>query len=285
MISPPSPVPEAAGEAFIRQMQMLIEVVGKPTAGALANQSKRRNKAAHPRTGGDPLRKSTIEDYLNWKRRRLPPWPLVRELLLTCRFLVRTDNIPFSEELLGTETEWWELWIAARRGEVPRGSPIQLAKLGLRAIYVPPAAMRFARVSGREGDSRHLLTSHNSGTPTVAPSHTEDATPTAHESAAATAPPQDVPASSSQERQAALGPLRVVLAPELAEGGGWVNVTRWRVQTGDHVSEGDPLVEVVNEQELDFLLTVPYDGVVREILVSEDNQVAANHGLCTIQGY
>jgi biotin carboxyl carrier protein len=258
-------------------MHMLIEVVGKPSAGTLANQSKRRNKAAHPRTGGDPLRKSTIEDYLHWKRRRLPSWPLVRELLMTCRFIVRRDNIPFSEELLGTETEWWELWLAARRGDVPRGSPIQLAKLGSEAIYVPPTAMRFARISSGESD--------NTGTPTVIPaSPGEGDAPTAQQPAAAAAPPPNVSAAARQEPQA-LGPLRLVLAPELAEGGGWVTITRWRVRTGDRVIEGAPLVEVVNEQELDFVLTVPYDGVVREILASENNQVAANHGLCSIQSY
>ena len=60
---------------------------------------------------------------------------------------------------------------------------------------------------------------------------------------------------------------------------------RWHVESGADVMEGAALANVVNEMALDFALTVPYAGIVREILVSEGTQVPAGQGLCVIQSY
>lgn len=284
-----SEVSDPAGEAFIRQLQMLIDVVGNPSAGRLAAESRRRNKETHPMGGGTPLAKTTVEDYLKWKRRRLPAWRLVREILMTCRFIAGKDKLPFDEDVLGTESEWYTLWSASRHGQITRNTPIRLAELGMEVIYVPPQAMRFTRLSDGSRYSHHQPANTERDT-ALTPELTSNAgeaqagLAAEHEATGATVYPGDMELAGSKSPVAS-GPLRMVLAPELAEGGGWVTMIRWHVKSGADVMEGAALANVVNEMALDFALTVPYAGIVREILVSEGTQVPAGQGLCVIQSY
>lgn len=58
-------------------------------------------------------------------------------------------------------------------------------------------------------------------------------------------------------------------------------VTKWLVEEGDHVEEGDELYEVATEK-LSNTIESEYDGIVRKFLVDEDVFVPCQTPLCII---
>ncbi len=59
------------------------------------------------------------------------------------------------------------------------------------------------------------------------------------------------------------------------------HIGRWLKQVGDHVSEGEELVEVESDKILNTL-TSPIDGILTEILIPSDRDVEVGTELATI---
>ncbi len=133
--------------------------------------------------------------------------------------------------------------------------------------------------------------SEASGT-SAAPAAPESAAPAAEEAALSTtpAPPEQAaeptvvstspvsPAASSEAaapstaRPTTTGDLRDVRLPELGESVTEGTVTRWLKNVGDTVAVDDPLLEISTDK-VDTEIPSPYAGVLREILVAEDETV------------
>lgn len=60
-----------------------------------------------------------------------------------------------------------------------------------------------------------------------------------------------------------------------------VSVIRWLKREGDHISKGDPLVELETEK-VSYELDSPADGVLLEIIAPENTEVPVGDPLCRI---
>ncbi len=69
--------------------------------------------------------------------------------------------------------------------------------------------------------------------------------------------------------------------PDLGEGLVEGEVVKWHVSEGQHVNEGDPLVDVMTEKAT-VTLPAPTTGVVQSILVREGERVKVGQVLCII---
>ena len=76
--------------------------------------------------------------------------------------------------------------------------------------------------------------------------------------------------------------MKDVSLPPLAEGVDKANVTYWHHKTGDKVKEGDNLVELVTDKA-SFNLPAPVSGILKEILVTEGNEVKVGQVLARIE--
>lgn len=83
----------SAARAFVQELLHLLDVVGKPSLNRLEGLSRK----LHPTDPGHKvleIKRSTLDDYLRGKRRKVPDWPLVRELLMVCRRIAEEDGFP-----------------------------------------------------------------------------------------------------------------------------------------------------------------------------------------------
>lgn len=72
-----------------------------------------------------------------------------------------------------------------------------------------------------------------------------------------------------------------VTLPSLGENVTEATVTRWLKNIGDHVEEGEPLLEVATDK-VDTEIPSPADGVLLEVLVSEDDIVDVGGALAVV---
>ena len=84
------------------------------------------------------------------------------------------------------------------------------------------------------------------------------------------APTPDAPSTATASADA--GALRDVRLPELGESVTEGTVTRWLKNVGDAVAVDDPLLEISTDK-VDTEIPSPFAGVLREILVAEDETV------------
>ncbi|MFZ5649643.1 MAG: lipoyl domain-containing protein [Bacillota bacterium] len=73
-----------------------------------------------------------------------------------------------------------------------------------------------------------------------------------------------------------------VKLPFLAEGVESCTVSFWQVTEGDHVEEGDDLVEMQTSKAV-FNVPSPCAGTVTEILAGEGDEVRVGDALCIIE--
>lgn len=73
-----------------------------------------------------------------------------------------------------------------------------------------------------------------------------------------------------------------VKMPFIAEGIDSCTVSFWLVSEGDHVEEGDDLVEMQTSKAA-FNVPSPCAGTVTEILVSEGEEVRVGDDICIIE--
>lgn len=72
-----------------------------------------------------------------------------------------------------------------------------------------------------------------------------------------------------------------VKLPPLAEGVIKANVSYWHKSAGDAVKEGEDLVELVTDKAT-FNMPAPASGVLKEVLVSEGDEVLVGQVLAKI---
>jgi len=118
----------------MEHLAKLISVVGKPSANRMAKVSDQRQRTGKTHT---VITRSNLDDYLRGKRIKLPDWPLVLEVLMTCKEIAIKDNFPFGPDALGTEAQWHRLWESARQGRVVNESPIDFEEIGDRPHQEP----------------------------------------------------------------------------------------------------------------------------------------------------
>ncbi len=70
--------------------------------------------------------------------------------------------------------------------------------------------------------------------------------------------------------------------PELGEGIDKAVVACWHVKVGDHVSKDQDLVELVTDKAT-FSVAAPVDGVVKDVLVKEGQEVPIGARLAHIR--
>lgn len=74
-----------------------------------------------------------------------------------------------------------------------------------------------------------------------------------------------------------------LILPDLGTGELPISVGIWLARRGEHVAEGDPLVEViVGSAAVD--LPSPGDGVLVELLVEEDERIEVGQLLAVLEG-
>ncbi|MCL6479251.1 MAG: biotin/lipoyl-binding protein [Peptococcaceae bacterium] len=73
-----------------------------------------------------------------------------------------------------------------------------------------------------------------------------------------------------------------VKLPFLAEGVDRCTVSFWHVSEGDHVEEGDDLVEMETSKAV-FNVPSPCAGIVSEIMVDEGDEVKVGDVICLIE--
>lgn len=76
--------------------------------------------------------------------------------------------------------------------------------------------------------------------------------------------------------------MKDVVLPPLAEGIDKANVTYWHHKVNDFVKEGEDLVELVTDKA-SFNLPAPISGILKEILLSEGNEVKVGQALARIE--
>ena len=70
--------------------------------------------------------------------------------------------------------------------------------------------------------------------------------------------------------------------PPIAEGVNKANVSYWHHGAGDSVKVGEDLVELVTDKAT-FNLPAPISGIVKEVLVSEGDEVKVGQVLAKIE--
>ena len=116
-----------------------------------------------------------------------------------------------------------------------------------------------------------------------APAQPAESEAPAQEAAPADGPADDGPAAPAQAAPAdatSSGGTEVVL-PELGESVTEGTVTRWLKQVGDSVEVDEPLLEISTDK-VDTEIPSPVKGVLREILVQEDETIAVGSALARI---
>lgn len=73
-----------------------------------------------------------------------------------------------------------------------------------------------------------------------------------------------------------------VVLPPLAEGVDKANVTYWHRSAGDKIREGEELVELVTDKAT-FNLPAPASGTLKEIMITEGNEVKVGQTLAVIE--
>ncbi len=73
-----------------------------------------------------------------------------------------------------------------------------------------------------------------------------------------------------------------VILPELGEGIDKATLTYWYFQEGDHVKEGEDLVEMSTDKAV-FNLPSPVTGVLREIFRREGDTVGVGEALAVVE--
>jgi Biotin-requiring enzyme len=253
---------DTAAQAFIRQLAMLVDVVGSPSLKRLEAVSKKRARdRGHQAIW---IKRTTLDDYLRGKRRKIPGWPLVREVLIACKKVAEEDGFVWSPDALGSDAEWQALWDGARHGIVLTESPIKMAEIGRspishsEAVPDPPGD---ASVDHLSADfSPEVETEIENGGPAV---------------------------TSGSHRRTGHAPIvtratHTVCVPELSEGGGWVTVVKWHRWLGDHVRAGEPLVELETEMVVTLELPSPVAGVVEDVLAAQGETIPAGQALCIL---
>ena len=74
-----------------------------------------------------------------------------------------------------------------------------------------------------------------------------------------------------------------VKLPPIAEGVEKANVSYWHRAAGDTIKEGEDLVELVTDKAT-FNLPAPTSGTLKEILISEGDEVKVGQVLAKIEG-
>jgi pyruvate/2-oxoglutarate dehydrogenase complex dihydrolipoamide acyltransferase (E2) component len=74
--------------------------------------------------------------------------------------------------------------------------------------------------------------------------------------------------------------LREIVMPEL-EGAEEITVGAWSKKKGDHVAEGETLVEVLTDK-VNAEIPSPFSGVVEELLLKEGDPVKPGQTIATV---
>lgn len=76
--------------------------------------------------------------------------------------------------------------------------------------------------------------------------------------------------------------MRKVILPELGEGIEKATITYWYVNEGEHVEEGDNLVEVSTEKAV-FNVPAPCSGIVSQIFFEEGQDANVGETIAVIE--
>lgn len=271
-----------ASQVFAQHLVALWDAVGRPPPRRLEEISRTR----HGGKGKERIRRSTLDDHFRGKRRKVPQWPMVLELLEICREIARSDG--YGDLQLGTDKDWLDTWRAARRGVVTE-PPAQLppaetllAGAGSLPAMTPAPSPEDRTTAERQPPQENYPAAASRADPVPQDPDGE------HRRAGGDAPALPDPPPRRPDRQPASSTPRdqrspyIFHAPELGEEGGWITVIEWLHHVGDHVSRDEVLVRVRTEIMLPLDLRIPRDGVLSEIFVPEKGEVAAGHPLCAI---
>ena len=72
-----------------------------------------------------------------------------------------------------------------------------------------------------------------------------------------------------------------VILEALSEGADEATVSYWHYEEGDHVSEGDDLVEIISEVG-SVTISAPASGILSEVYFNEGDSVNVGDVLCEI---
>lgn len=101
---------ELAQERLISELKALRQGAGNPSLGELVQLSQQK------------LSKSTLDDHLSGRRRRLPPWRFVAAYVSACHAAAASTGLNVAR--LGTLDGWHLLWDAALKGDAEAPSPL-----------------------------------------------------------------------------------------------------------------------------------------------------------------
>ena len=76
--------------------------------------------------------------------------------------------------------------------------------------------------------------------------------------------------------------MKKVILSELGEGIEKVTISYWYVNEGEHIEEGDNLVEVATDKEV-FNIPSPYSGIVSQIFFEEGEVVNVGEVIALIE--
>lgn len=270
-----------AARGFAQHLVALWDAVGRPTPRRLEEISR-----SHHGKSKERIKRSTLDDHFRGKRRKVPSWPMVLELLEICREIAESDG--YGDLELGTDKEWLDAWRAARRGVItkPPGQLQHVEILPARAS-MPPAITPASSSEGRTATRQPSQETHLAAVsrPDPAPQDLDDE----RVRAVGDVPAQPDPSPRRSDRQLARttpgdrGSPYIFHAPELGEEGGWITVIEWLRRVGDHVNRDEVLVHARTDMMFPLELKAPRDGVLSEIFVPENEEVAAGHPLCAIR--
>jgi hypothetical protein len=270
-----------AAQVFAQHLVALWDAVGRPTTRRLEEISRSRHGKSKER-----VKRTTLDDHFRAKRQKIPSWPMVLELLEICREIAQSDG--YGDLELGTNNEWLDVWRVARRGVItdPPGQLPHAEILSTRARR--PSAITPTPSPEGETQAKRQPLQEEHPTAVSRPDPAPQALTDERRGAAGDKPEQSDPPPRRADRQPARATpsdqrhAYIFHAPDLGEEGGWITVIEWLHQVGDHVDPDEVLVRVRTDNMFDLDLKVPRAGVLGQIFVPEEGEVAAGHPLCAV---
>lgn len=270
-------------QQVIGHLVALVAVVGGPSAGRLERVSKSRHRSGRAQRSV-ALAHASVDDILKCKRRKLPKWPFVRELLVTCREIATEDRLPLDVSALGSDDEWWALLNRAQREGVVDPSPIRFAELGVPIVRVEPERMPVVSAEDARAQLGPEIAANTSPDVPLGPlARGRDQLRRMAGERHGRAAHKASKISTQRPGDDQLAGLTTVIVPELNEGGSWVSAVEWHVEEGSSIESGELIVDIVNEMGLLFQLPAPIAGVVETIFAKGNELMPANQPLCTIR--
>ena len=75
--------------------------------------------------------------------------------------------------------------------------------------------------------------------------------------------------------------MKIVVIPKMGMGTTEVDIMSWKIQEGDHIKSGDPIVEIESEKT-SIIIESEVSGVIAEILYKNGESVPVGEVICKI---